>query len=149
MKKLFPLFLLLFSNIYLFGQIEFISHFVDEKNEKLKDIQVVIYDGNEVILNEKSSKKISFNLLPNKYFTLELSKEGYYTKRIMIETHAGKTQPPQNFEFKIELVKISIESQEKDSDFPVGIIKYAKNKGGFHFDIIKNSHENEILTENK
>lgn len=148
MKVLFSILVILFSNLYLFGQIDLVAHIVDENNSKLKDIQVNIYDGNQLILSEKASKKFDFDLLANKHYTIELSKAGYYTKRIIVETNTGTLKPSEPFEFKIELIKNNPEIKENTFDFPVAVIKY-KEKKGFYFISIKNyDEEKTLITQN-
>ncbi|MDT8411877.1 MAG: hypothetical protein RQ875_05390 [Vicingaceae bacterium] len=91
--------------------------------------------GKLTVVSNLSSKKFNINLQNNKHYTLELTKIGYYTKRIIVETNTSKTSEP--YEFKIELVKISDnEINEKEFDFPVAIIKYNEKKG-FYFKSIK------------
>lgn len=146
MKVLFSILVILFSNYYLFGQIELIGHVVDEGNNKLKDIQVNVYDGNQLVINETASKKFDFFLSNNKHYTIELSKAGYYTKRIIVETNTDKPTDP--FEFKVELLRINDEIDETSFDFPVAIIKY-KEKKGFYFKSIKNYNEEKtLITQN-
>lgn len=121
---------------------------VDENNKKLNNVEINLFEENSLIYTEFVSKKFSYNLSINKYYTIEISKEGYYTKRIIISTKASQFDV-EPFECSIELVKIEEGNDEDAFDFPVAIIEYKPYQGGFYFDIIKNSNGKDVLTDNK
>jgi hypothetical protein len=115
-----------------FSQVLFTGYLVNEDNAKMKDVTVSLYSGNEKISSEKWSKKFDYNLELQKYYTLELQKEGYLAKRIAISTFEGD-KGAEPFMFVMELVEAK-EGREGD-DFPSALIKYEKDEGSFNFDV--------------
>lgn len=132
----------------LFAQPLLKGIIVNENNKKLSNVEINLFEENSLIYTEFISKKFSYNLSINKYYTIEISKEGYYTKRIVVSTKASQYDVAP-FECSIELVKIEEDKDEDMFDFPVAIIEYKPYQGGFHFNIIKNNNGNDVLTDNK
>lgn len=132
----------------LFAQPLIKGYVVDENNKKLSNIEINIFEENSLLYTEIISKKFNYHLAINKYYTIEISKEGYYTKRIVVSTIASRFDI-EPFECNIELVKIEEGKDEDEFDFPVAIIEYKPYQGGFYFDIIKNSNGKDVLTDNK
>lgn len=131
MKKIAMLFLMVLSVCCTYSQINFTGYLSDEKNDKLKNVTINIYDQNELISTEIVSKKFSYDLSINTYYTLELVKDGFGTKRIAISTFGAKntTEP---FLFAVEMLQITNENKHSDTDFPSAMIEYNKKKQ--HFD---------------
>lgn len=118
------------ANIY--SQTMFTGYLVNEDNQKVKDAQVNLYASNEKISTKKWSKKFDYTLEMGNQYTIEIIKEGYFTKRISISTEGGdKNAPP--FLFVMELK--SQTNKGSDDDFPSALIKYMKNEGAFNFDV--------------
>lgn len=152
MKKSIILFVTLFSYCFTYAQVNFTGYLTDEENNKLKDVTINIYDQNELISTEIVSKKLSYDLSINSYYTLELVKDGFYTKRIAISTFgAKKTTEP--FLFAVEMLMIQQGKDNLDTDFPSALIEYQKNKQCFSYNAsyaknIKKEQE-EVLVEKK
>lgn len=121
-----------------FGQIEFKGYIVNEKGKKLNNVEITLYEYNSIVHSDFITKKFAYSLVVNRYYTIELSKEGYHTKRIVVSTLAS-VYYAEPFECDIELVKKSDELDDSMSDFPVAIIEYKQYQGGFHYNIIKNN----------
>lgn len=132
MKHIFTLALLLFSG-YTFSQVAFTGYLVDEENNKMKDVTVNLYQENEVISSKKWSKMFSYDLELEKYYTLEIIKEGFLPKRIAISTFEGD-KGAEPFMFVMELIKEK-DGVAIDTDFPSALIQYKKDEGSFNFDV--------------
>src|SRR5690606_40779552 len=89
-----------------FGQIEFRGYIVNEKGKKLNNVEIKLYEDNSLIHSDYIANKFAYNLWINKYYTIELSKEGYLTKRIVFSTLAS-VYYADPFECDIELIKKS------------------------------------------
>lgn len=132
-----------------FGQIEFKGYIVNEKGKKLNNVEIKLYEENSLIHSDFITNKFTYNLWLNKYYTVELSKEGYLTKRIVISTLAS-VYDAEPFECDIELIKKSDDLDGFDFDFPVAIVEYKQYQGGFHYNIIKNNgfeKKEELITK--
>ncbi|PKP51308.1 MAG: hypothetical protein CVT95_01180 [Bacteroidetes bacterium HGW-Bacteroidetes-12] len=117
-----------------YSQINFTGYLKDEENNKLKDVTVNIYDQNELISTEIVSKKFSYDLNVNTYYTLELVKDGFFTKRISISTFGAKnsTEP---FLFAVEMLVAEDKNKKLDIDFPSALIEYDKKKQIFDYNV--------------
>ena len=118
----------------LFAQVKFTGYLVDENDDKMKDVTVKLYEQNELISTKKWSKKFDYELEMEKYFTMELIKEGFISKRIAISTFEGD-KGAEPFMFVMELYKSREGIDESELDFPAAIIEYKKNKGEFSFNV--------------
>mgnify|MGYP000448133083 CR=1 FL=1 len=116
-----------------FSQVSFTGYLVDSEEEKLKDVEVNLYQGNEKVSTTLWSKKFEYNLDLEKYYTLELIKEGFISKKIAISTIKGD-KDAEPFLFVMELIKKSKEIKGVDSDYPSALIEFKKEIGGFNFD---------------
>lgn len=131
MKTMVTILLIILSSI-TYSQVNFVGYLVDEDNQKIKNVTVNLYSGNELISSQDWSKKFEYQLDLEKYYTLELVKDEYASKRIAISTFEGdKGVDP--FMFVMELVKAEKGSEEED--FPTALIKYKKDEGNFNFDV--------------
>jgi len=113
------------------GQVTFTGYLVDADDKKMKDVEIIFFKGNEKISTKKWSKKFEYNLALEEYYTLELVKVGFLSKRIAISTFEGRKNT--DFMFVMELIEKK-EGEEED-DFPSALIEYRKNEGSFNFDI--------------
>lgn len=132
-----------------FGQIEFRGYIVNEKGKKLNNVEIKLYEDNSLIHSDYIANKFAYNLWINKYYTIELSKEGYFTKRIVFSTLAS-VYYADPFECDIELIKKSDDIDDSDFDFPVAIVEYNQYQGDFHYNIIKNNgfeKREELITQ--
>lgn len=133
--KRFLLFAYLFIfPILIFSQVNFTGYLVDEENNKMRDVTINLYEDNNLVSSDKWAKKFSYDLELEKYYTLELIKEGFIPKRVAISTFEGdKGADP--FMFVMELLKKREGVDESDLDFPSALIEYKKSKGSFNFNV--------------
>lgn len=145
MKQIILFSILLFESLVLFSQVNFTGYLVDEDNNKMRDVIINLYEENNLISSTKWAKKFSYDLTLDKYYTLELVKEGFISKKIAISTFEGD-KGAEPFMFVMELLKKREGVDESDLDFPSALIEYKKNKGSFNFNVpysksIKKEHE--------
>lgn len=134
MKRAILIFSMMFSSFIAFAQVNFTGYLVDETNGKMKDVTINLYEENTLISSETWAKKFSYDLKMDKYYTLELTKEGYIPKRIAISTFDGD-KGAEPFMFVMELLKTREGVDESELDFPSALIEYKKNKGAFSFNV--------------
>lgn len=125
--------LLLFTTT-MFAQVSFTGYLVDAANKKLKNVTVNLYKGNDTVSTKVWSKKFDYNLELETYYTLELVKEGFISKRIAISTFQGD-KGAEPFLFVMELVAKKDGIEGVDEDYPSALIKYKKDEGTFNFDV--------------
>lgn len=149
MKKLFLIAMCLASLSFIQAQVNFSGYMVDEENKNMKDVTINLYEENNLISTVSWAKKFSYDLKLQKYYTLELVKEGYLPKRIAISTFEGD-KGAEPFMFVMELIKKHEGVDDSDADFPSAIIEYKKNKGQFNFnvDYSKSVKKSEIEAQN-
>ena len=130
--------LLLFISITLvfmgYAQVNFTGYLVDERNDKMRDVTINLYEENTMVSSDTWGKKFSYDLKIDKYYTLELVKEGFITKRIAISTFDGD-KGAEPFMFVMELLKKREGVDESELDFPSALIEYKKSKGSFNFNV--------------
>lgn len=133
--KRFLLFAYLFIfPILIFSQVNFTGYLVDEENNRMRDVTINLYEDNNLVSSDKWAKKFTYDLELEKYYTLELIKEGFIPKRVAISTFEGdKGADP--FMFVMELLKKREGVDESDLDFPSALIEYKKSKGSFNFNV--------------
>ena len=131
MKTLFTILLVSFF-FSANAQVSFMGYLVDVDEKGLRDVSVSLYQENEKISTKKWSKKFEYDLELEKYYTLELQKEGFEVKRIAISTFEGD-KGAEPFLFVMELIEAK-EGEEGD-DFPSALIEYKKDEGAFSFDV--------------
>lgn len=120
--------------MFAFAQVNFMGYLQDEAGKSMKDITINLYEENNLISTETWTKKFSYDLKIDRYYTLELTKEGYITKRIAISTFDGD-KGAEPFMFVMELLKKRKGVDESDLDFPSALIEYKKSKGSFNFNV--------------
>ena len=131
MKHFITLSIIFLLAVSAVGQVTFTGYLVDADDNKMKDVAINLFKGNEKISTKKWSKKFEYNLALEEYYTLELVKVGFLSKRIAISTFEGRKNT--DFMFVMELIEKK-EGEEED-DFPSALIEYRKNEGSFNFDI--------------
>jgi hypothetical protein len=94
----------IFISSLSFSQISFTGYLVDSNHEKLKDVEVNLYQGDEKISTKKWSKRFDYTLELEKYYTLELVKEGFVSKKIAISTFESEKKL-ESFLFVMELAE--------------------------------------------
>lgn len=123
----------LLLSLFSFSQVTFSGFIVDKSDKKMKDVSINLYEGNEIVSKQQWSKKFKYDLDLEKYYVIELKKEGFVSKKIAISTFEGnKNAAP--FMFVMEMVKEKKSGNKIDSDFPIALIEYKKSQGKFAFD---------------
>ncbi|MCB9360185.1 MAG: hypothetical protein H6587_01500 [Flavobacteriales bacterium] len=134
MKQIILLTCLFFGSVLVFSQVNFTGYLVDEDNNKMRDVTINLYEDNNLVSSDKWAKKFSYDLELEKYYTLELVKEGFIAKRVAISTFEGD-KGAEPFMFVMELLKKREGVDESDLDFPSALIEYKKSKGSFNFNV--------------
>ncbi len=114
---------------------------VHEGGDRLNEIEIRIYEFNEVIHSVKTNWLGKFKLKGlerGKYYTLEVAHPDYITKRIGVNTELPEGVPtPPPFSFNMEVIEkaaISDTLYQKDIfDFPAGLVRYDKKTKAFDF----------------
>jgi hypothetical protein len=134
MKQITLLTFLFFCSSIVFSQVNFTGYLVDEENNRMRDVTINLYEDNNLVSSDKWAKKFSYDLDLERYYTLELVKEGFIAKRVAISTFEGD-KGAEPFMFVMELLKKREGVDESDLDFPSALIEYKKNKGSFNFNV--------------
>ena len=116
------------------AQVNFSGYMVDEENKSMRDVTINLYEENNLISTVVWAKKFSYDLKLQKYYTLELVKDGFMPKRIAISTFEGD-KGAEPFMFVMELIKRREGVDDSELDFPSALIEYKKNKGQFNFNV--------------
>ena len=107
---------------------------------------VTIFQGNEVIewseitSNPKHDHHFSYNLFGNSYYTIQVSKPGYVTRSIGINTKVPEDfvinddNPKTKFAFEVEVFKMKPGADDEFLDFPIALVKLNETKRVFEFD---------------
>jgi hypothetical protein len=97
-----------------------------------------LYDGNYLVSESKTSwnGKFSIGLAKNKHYTVQFDKDGYMTKRIVIDTEIGEDdrENVKTFKFDVGLIKRESGKDYSILDFPIAIIKYHPESNQFFYD---------------
>ncbi|MBL7888536.1 MAG: hypothetical protein JNL24_03225 [Bacteroidia bacterium] len=128
------------------------------KTEPLDGVTIKLYKENEELVWEQITNipyhdhSFSFSLLRNSHYSIEVSKDGYISRLVSIDTRIPddvqvKAVNKFVFEFEVDLVK---EIKMKDDfyiDFPIAIISYNATRGAFenHDDYTKHIKEKIIM----
>lgn len=131
---------LLFTSVTTFSQMDLIKSglpvvgFVTQEGKKCGDAQVSIYEGNNLVNRFFTPKNGKFQLLMHldKYYTLEVSKQGYIQKRIAFNTKMLDTRVALPvYELDLDLTPTYVMGGQDmgDLDFPMALVSYhSKNK---------------------
>jgi len=114
----------------------FIGKVFDNGN-KLEGAEVSVYRGKKKVSKyvTKGNGKFLFFAIPEVEYVIEVAKEGYLAKRIIVDTDNtyGLDRKPKKFKFDLELDRDSKKNREKAIDLPVAYIKYnAENNAYQH-----------------
>lgn len=111
---------------------------VYDNSEKAENVTVSLYDGNYLVSEDVTSRngKFSIDLAKNKHYTVQFDKEGYMTKRIVIDTELGSDgkENVKTFKFDVGLIKRESGKDYSILDFPIAIIKYHAESNQFFYD---------------
>lgn len=138
LSRLIPLALLAFITFDSAAQIERVHGglpivgLVTQEGKRCKEATINIYDGNKQVNSFKTEKNGRFQVLlhTDKYYTIEVVKENYVTKRIAFDTNMGnrKIQIPV-YECDLDIVPFALFTgiDFNDLDFPMAIVKYQED----------------------
>lgn len=115
-----------------------IRGYVFEKNEKVNDATVKLYQNNKIVeITTSKNSKFKFILFSGIRYMIEISKPDCIPERIQISTlqktaFGGKYL----YEFRVDLLKSNKFTgvDISDLDFPTAIIKYDKDLGEYIHD---------------
>lgn len=132
MKKIIVFSVALIYSVFAYSQIEFLGYLTNQENKKLKQVTVNLYEDNTLVSSTVFNLKFNYTFEPNKHYTIEIVKDGFFTKRIAVSTvDAAVTSDP--FSFIVELTPKDESIDEAVFDFPTAIIEYKKSKKTFSF----------------
>lgn len=112
---------------------------ITHKTEKLASVLVELYEQNKMVdaFETKKNGKFKFFLYNNHIYTIQLTKEGYNTKKVTINTWVPDDYGDEiSYLFDIELDSLSImleEHKETLLEYPIAIISFDERKGEFLF----------------
>jgi hypothetical protein len=115
-----------------------IKGYVFEKNEKVNDAEVKLYQNNKIVkITTTKNSKFQFILFTGMRYMIELNKPDCVSERIQISTlektaFSGKY----TYKFRVDLLKVTKFTgvDISDLDFPTAIIKYNKDEGEYMHD---------------
>ncbi|MEX2595944.1 MAG: hypothetical protein WEC59_03360 [Salibacteraceae bacterium] len=115
-----------------------ISGQISHNDNGTEDVLVELFEGNKVVdaFETKKNGKFKFSLFSNMIYTIQLSKSGYYTKRISVSTKL----PPGNedfHKFQFDIGMTSIEEANYDpnvSEYPSALISFDEKRREFRYD---------------
>lgn len=101
-----------------------------------KGVTVRLYRGNneEVRIDSTNKRNVSFVLERNQQYTIELSKPGYFTRRLSISTQmpiSSEEKPMLRYRISIDLPPSVDLGDDFYMDFPVALISYHPKKDRF------------------
>lgn len=124
------------------------------KTLPLDGVTIILYKENEELVWEEITSipyhdhSFSFNLQRNSHYSIEISKEGYFSRLVSIDTRLPEyVQVGSNnrfiFEFEVDFVKKVKMKDDFYADFPIAIISYNVSTGVFenHDDYTKHIKE--------
>lgn len=142
--------LLLLSSIHIYSQseeeesgflYEFYGRVYLDKEEgtsvRGEGVQINLYDDNTLVSSYQTDKKAKFvvNAPFLKHYTLEFTKKGYVTKRVIINTRKAprNLRIVEDFAFDINLIIQKPEVDYSILDFPIALIEFHENYKDFDY----------------
>ncbi len=121
----------LYEALEIKGEITF-------EDETLEGAFVELYENNDVVdaFETKKNGKFKFTLYNEHIYTIQITKKGYYTKRISVSTKLpADYEDFQKFEFNVGLVsKDEADYDPYLSEYPSALISFDKKKKEFTYD---------------
>ncbi|MDP4764314.1 MAG: hypothetical protein NWR97_11670 [Salibacteraceae bacterium] len=112
---------------------------ITHKTEKLASVLVELYEQNKMVdaFETKKNGKFKFFLYNNHIYTIQLTKEGYNTKKVTVNTWIPNDFEDEiSYEFDLELDELNtILQDEKETllEYPTAIISFDETRGEFIF----------------
>ncbi|MBL4707126.1 MAG: hypothetical protein JKY48_01625 [Flavobacteriales bacterium] len=138
-KRKISTLLLLISFNFLSAQV-FKSHEFSGQiligDKKAKEVTIKVFNRNACSSTYRTTRNAKFIFIAGieEYYTLSFEKEGYVTKRVVIDTkYTRKIKETEPFKFDIILEKEIEGVNYAEHDFPVAIIKIDKKTKEFGY----------------
>ncbi len=104
-------------------------------NDQLDNVIVQLYEGNKIIHTYITdlSGKFEMNLTIGKVYTFEIIKDGYITKRVLVNAVTNKKLdfPVDDFEFFCKLIPYRLWIDDSKLDFPMILVELNEKKSKF------------------
>lgn len=115
-----------------------ISGEITHGDASLDGVLVELFEGNKVVdaFETKKNGKFKFTLMSEEIYTIQLTKKGYYTKRISVNTKVP-SEIEDTYKFDFDINVDAKEDKEYDGylvEYPSALIAYDKKKDEFIFD---------------
>jgi hypothetical protein len=115
-----------------------ISGVISHNDKGLGESLVELFEGNKVIdaFETKNNGKFKFDLMNEKIYTIQISKKGYYTKRISVSTKMP-ADVDDDFKFAFDIGMTLREEVQYDpylSEYPSALIAYDEKRKEFRYD---------------
>lgn len=109
---------------------------ITEDGKRCENAQITVYESNQVVNSFKTPRNGSFQLLlmPGKYYTLDVTKDGYVAKRISFDTEMNdKTNSVPVYECDLDLVpQVLFQGMDIGMlDFPMAIVEFDARSRSF------------------
>ncbi|MEQ9186482.1 MAG: hypothetical protein RLP15_02030 [Cryomorphaceae bacterium] len=115
-----------------------ISGVISVDDDGVEDALVELFEGNRVVdaFETKKNGKFKFTLFSNMVYTIQINKQGYYTKRISISTKVPVDfEGFEKFQFDVGLTAKDIEKYDPAlAEYPSALIAFDTKKQAFNFD---------------
>lgn len=115
-----------------------ISGVISFEDKGLEEVKVELFEGNTIVdaFETKKNGKFKFTLYSSRIYTIQLSKSGYYTKRISVNTNVPTDyQDVGKFQFDIGMTsKTDAEYDPYLSEYPSALIAFDEKKREFNYD---------------
>ncbi|MEM7291745.1 MAG: hypothetical protein AAF412_15480 [Pseudomonadota bacterium] len=109
---------------------------VTQEGKRCKDALINVYDGNKLVNQFQTEKNGRFQLLlhTDKYYTIEVIKDNYVTKRVAFDTDMGNRRidiPVYECDLDIVPQALFAGIDIDDLDFPMAIVSYDQGSRTF------------------
>lgn len=115
-----------------------ISGIISNDDYGLPNVLVELYENNKVVdsFETKKNGKFKFTLISDEIYTIQLTKDGYYTKRISVNTKMPKGYDNvYSFDFDINIdLKEGKNYDSQLVEYPSALIEFDKKKDEYVFD---------------
>lgn len=115
-----------------------ISGEISHNDNSIEEVLVELFEGNKVVdaFETKKNGKFKFTLYSNMVYTIQMSKKGFYTKRISVITKVPKDFDSfQKFPFDIGMtMKEEAQYDPYISEYPSALIQFDEKRKEFRYD---------------
>ena len=105
-----------------------------EYSKGLHNVAINIYEYNNLIgvYNCNENGEFEFPIPTNSYITIEFKKNGFISKRILVDTESNPDiKKKGSFDFEVSLLKDEDGIEIGDMDFPMAVIRYNNDQKSF------------------